>query len=163
MSKYPPFISLAQISFYLYLVSRSDSSASNHPGKYTLFRHDALAHLPADGTSGMAFLTDLSDFKDSLLPNGHAGTDGKRHQVYILGGQIFGEIPRAQLQPQSPHLFDAFHGQQAYLAVRAAIGVSIANQAEVSPQQTFPYVLLLGSLFFAFTDSDDSGHAYMTI
>jgi hypothetical protein len=111
----------------------------------------------------MALLADLSDFKDNLLTDRYPGADGQRYQIYSLGCQIFSKITGVNIQPQSPHLIDAFYGQQAHLAVRAAIGMSIANKAKLSLQKPFFYVFLLCSLFVAFADSDYSGHAYMTI
>jgi hypothetical protein len=47
--------------------------------------------------------------------------------------------------------------------MRAAISMSVADKAKVSLQKPFPYVLLLCSLFIAFTDSDYCSHAYMII
>jgi hypothetical protein len=106
----------------------------------------------------MAFLAIRLIFQDSFLAYRDAGTHRQRDEVYPLGGQVFGEVARADVEAAAPHFIDALDGQQAYLAVSSGIGVGIAHNSVALLEEAIGHEFLSGALAFTLADCNYFGH-----
>jgi hypothetical protein len=119
----------------------------DYPGKDAFLRHNALSHLAAYGASGVTLFANLGHLQEDFITNPDARTDGPGDQVYFPGGDIFREITGTEVEAQPAHFVDTFHRQQAYLTVRRAVSVGVANHAEVFLNHDFGHRFFLDALF----------------
>ncbi len=113
---------------YPYWVSSPDNPAVDYSGEDTLCGHNTRAYLPEDRTLGVALLAELTEFKDSLISNSEMCAHGQGEKIYPLCRQILSKIPRPNIETMASHLFNAFNGQQAHLAMGTGIGMGIAEK-----------------------------------
>jgi hypothetical protein len=142
----------AAYSDHFHSISYLNRAAFDYPDEDPLPGHNAVPGLAPDSASSVTLLPDLGYLSER-------GTDpqespyGQAGKVQPLGSDVFREISWADCQAPRPHLFDAFEGKEAYLAVPVT-RVGVAFEAVAGHQPTFPYV------FFSFALVLAQAHSY---
>lgn len=105
-------------------VALAHHPAAQHPREHALAGHDAVAHGLVDVAFVVAFLADLGDFEERRAAHGQARAHGQQLHGDALGGQVLGEVAGHEGGHLLLHPADALDGQQADLALPAAVGVA---------------------------------------
>lgn len=91
-------------------ISGGNVSSSSDAGKDPFSGHDTVSRLMVNGAALMALLADLRDFEKGILSDFEDGSEGEGTEVDATGREVFGEVPRTDIESGGSHLLHAFDG-----------------------------------------------------
>ena len=144
-----------------HLVADCDRARLYYPGKDTLARHDAVAHLLIYLAVTVALLAYLRHLKQHVAAS-EQSSDGQRAKIKALDHEVFAKRAGNNVCSLFVEGSDFIGAQQTYLSVPFT-GVCIAVNAPFGCKVCAFYVAFLQSLAFACTHRDYFSHVYPPI
>ena len=142
-----------------HFVADTNLAALQHPGKYALSGHDALAGLLLDDAVVVALLADLGHLQHHVA-DGEAAGDGQAAEVEALDDEVFAE--GAVVHPDLlAERLDLLGAEQAHLPVPVS-AVGVAHDAPFRGQDSAWHLGLDGAALGAGADRQNFSHSNLS-
>src|SRR5208283_4585219 len=109
-------------------IPATNNPSSDHPGKNSLARHDAVSGLIVDCALFVALLANLGDFNKGRFAKLELYAYRSIDPVYSYGCNIFRKVSETHFKPSGFSLFDTLRCEKAHLPVPCP-GVRVALDA----------------------------------